>query len=81
MPVFSRPHGRYDPIVLAYRSGHVAELVEALRASLPVLVAGLAFSLALFVASAATGRRDMAVAGLFLPFAVAVGATIVFWAL
>ncbi len=67
--------------MLAYRSGHVAELVEAFHASLPVLVGGLAFSLALFVASAATGRRDIAVASLFLPFAVVIGSTIVFWAL
>ncbi len=65
----------------AYTSGHAAELVEAFRASLPVLLAGVAFSLVLLVTSAATGRREIALASLFLPFAVAIGSTIVFWAL
>ena len=65
----------------AYTSGHAAELVEAFQASLPVLLGGFAFSLVLLVTSAATGRRDMALASLVLPFAVAIGSTIVFWAL
>ena len=68
-------------IVFAYESGRGAEFVEAFRASLPILIGCLALSLALLLASVATARRDMAVVGLFLPFAVAIGSMIVFLAL
>jgi hypothetical protein len=75
------PLARYDAVVLAYESGRLPELMESFRASLPILVGCLVFSLALLVASAATGRRDLAMLSLLLPFAVVIGYTIVFWAL
>ena len=67
--------------MLGYESGHVAELVEAFRASLPIVVACLTASVVLLGASVVVGRRDMAIMSLCLPFGVGVGSAMVFWAL
>jgi hypothetical protein len=72
---------RYDPAVLAYESGRAAELLESVRAALPILIAAVTLSMVLLAASAAAGRRDVAIVSLFLPFGVGVGTAIVFLAL
>lgn len=67
--------------MVAYESGHTAELAEALRAVFPIFLGCLTVSLVLFGASAVAGRRDIAIMSLCLPFGVGVGSAIVFWAL
>lgn len=67
--------------MLAYESGRAAELLESLRAAIPILIAAVTLSIVLLAASAAARRRDMAIVSLFLPFAVGVGTAVVFLAL
>jgi hypothetical protein len=72
---------QYDPTVLAYESGRAAELLESFRAAIPVLIGAVTLSIVLLAASAAAGRRDVAILSLFLPFGVGMGIAIVFLAL
>ena len=67
--------------MLAYESGHSAELLESFRAAIPILIPAVILSIVLLAASAAARRRDMAIVSLFFPFAVGVGTAVVFLAL